>query len=641
MCGIAGFIARPGRGRYARATQVLESIQHRGPDDRGWLRMSVGRIECGREWTQPEREPELLLLHRRLSVLDTSDSGWQPMSTADGRFHVTYNGEIYNYCELRIELERCGHRFHSRCDTEVLLAACAEWGKQALTRFVGMFAFALLDVQRRTVLLARDYFGIKPLYYTAEDGVIFFGSEIKALLSFGVRHREVNPERLLSYLRHGNTDFGAETLLTGIKQVPAAHCLELSLDGSALPEAECYWRPGNDAVLDISFDEAAQHVRKLFLNSVELHLRSDVRLGTALSGGIDSSSIVMAVRHLHPEADLHVFSYIAEEERISEERWVDIIAAASGAHLHKVRVGADELAADFEAMMHFHDEPAGGTSLYASYSVFRAARAAGITVMLDGQGADEILGGYTHYVGAKLASLLRQHRWADATHLLNACRQREQLGMYRALAFCADFMIPPAFQSVLRRFAGRELFPSWLNRDWFGQHQVGAQFMNYTGASDVLRCSLARSVRETLPALLRYEDRNSMAFSVESRVPFLVPDLVEFLGQLPEDYLISRDGTSKAVFREAMRGIVPQVTLERRDKIGYATPEKRWLKLLDNWVCKALSSEVAHSIPCLALGEAQREWSSVREGRARFDSRIWRWLDLIRWTGELGIVYNH
>src|SRR5437868_3600449 len=194
MCGIAGFIAQPDRGKSSCAQAVLQCIEHRGPDDYGWLRLTGSRIERGREWSVPQLEPEVLLLHRRLSILDTTESGWQPMGTPDGRYHIVYNGEIYNYREIREELQTFGYSFNSCSDTEVLLAAYAEWGIEALRRLVGMFAFALLDTQRRVVLLARDFFGIKPLYYSSQDGFFCFGSEIRALLTFGLSRPHANAE---------------------------------------------------------------------------------------------------------------------------------------------------------------------------------------------------------------------------------------------------------------------------------------------------------------------------------------------------------------------------------------------------------------------------------------------------------------
>ena len=640
MCGIAGFVAKPGLGKSRCAPAVLHSIEHRGPDDAGWLGFAGSKVALGREWKQPVREPEVLLLHRRLSIIDTTQSGWQPMGTADGRYFIVFNGEIYNYKELRQELEQLGHAFSTQSDTEVLLAAYAQWGTEAMRRFVGMFAFALLDTQGRTLKLVRDYFGIKPLYYASADGFLCFGSEIKALLAFGLAKPQANAGRLLSYLRNGVTDFGSETLLSDVHQLPAAHFVEISIDSCQAAAPVCYWRQNTLKNSDISYEEAALRLREIFLRSVEMHLRSDVPLGAALSGGIDSSAIVMGIRHLRTDAEIHCFSYIADDEALSEERWVDLVVREAGAHVHKVSVRSGQLAEDFETMMRFHDEPSGGGSVYAQYSVFRAAHAAGIKVMLDGQGADEILGGYRHYLGARLASLVRQRRCREAGKFLQSCGGLANFGVLHGMAACADYLLPPALQTVARKLAGKDPLPPWLNRNWFADRGAGPQFLNYTTETDVLRASLSRSLAATLPGLLRYEDRNSMAFSVESRVPFLVPELVCFVQSLPEEFLITADGTSKAVFRQAMRGIVPDAILDRRDKIGYAAPEQRWLNVLDPWVREALHSEVAHSIPCLNLEAAQDEWSAMRKGKGSYDSRIWRCLDLIRWTGDLAVRYS-
>ena len=640
MCGIAGFVAQPDRGKSAYAPSILQSIEHRGPDDYGWLRLTGNQVERGREWTQPVKEPEVLLLHRRLSIIDTSESGWQPMSTPDDRYHIVYNGEIYNYVELREELEGLGHRFRSSSDTEVLINAYAQWGSGALRRFIGMFAFALLDTYRRTVVLARDFFGIKPLYYCSANGCICFGSEIKAVSELALSQPKANTERLLLYLHYGMTDFGSETMLSQVQQIPAAHFLEISLDSCKLEAPQRFWSTESDRVLDISFEEAAQKVRDLFLRNVELHLRSDVPLGSALSGGIDSSAIVMAIRHLDPKAEIHAFSFISEDGALSEEKWVDIIANDAGAHVHKVHATANDLAADLDSMMQAHDEPFGSTSAYAQFLVFRSARRAGVKVMLDGQGADEILGGYDRYKGARLASLVRQGRWSQAAHFLQSLSQVGGIGRYLGVAYCADFLLPPAMQSSARFLAGKDSFPGWLNRAWFAERGVGVRFASYTDEMNVLRNSLTRSVNETLPRLLRYEDRNSMASSVESRVPFLTPDLVNFLGMLPESYLIDSNGTSKAVFRRAMRGIVPDAILDRRDKIGFATPEKGWLNVLDCWVRSALNSEAARNMPFLNLNFARRELEAVRRGSRPFGFHVWRWVNLIRWTEKMGIIYE-
>jgi asparagine synthase (glutamine-hydrolysing) len=501
-----------------------------------------------------------------------------------------------------------------------------------------MFALAILDAKHRTLLLARDCFGIKPLYYWAEDGSFTFGSEIKAIFAFGLKQPHANVERLLSYLRYGVTDFGAQTMLSEIRQIPAAHFMVLSLEDCRPQEAQCYWTP-ETADLDISFEDAAQQLREMFLRSVQLHLRSDVPLGSALSGGIDSSSIVMAIRHLEPQADIHAFSYIPDSVPLSEERWVDIVGREARAKIHKVHATGDALSTDLQQMMNFQDEPFGSTSAYVQFLVFREARSAGIKVMLDGQGADEILGGYDNYKGARLASLLRQGRWAQAARFLQKLAPLSGVGRYLGVAYCADFLLPPHLQTAVRKLAGKDVFPQWLNRAWFADRGVSAPFGNYTNATNVLRHSLSRSLSNTLPGLLRYEDRNSMASSIESRVPFLTPELVNFLGRLPESYLIDTDGTSKAVFRRAMRGIVPDVILDRRDKIGFATPERSWLTSQDIWVRSVLDGDAARNMGFLNLNAVRHELDAMRKGSRPFGFHVWRWVSLIRWTENLGVLY--
>ncbi len=639
MCGIAGFVAQPGRGRSSCAPAVLNSIEHRGPDDVGWLRLKQGKVERGRAWTTAAVEPEVLLLHRRLSILDTTDAGWQPMSSTDGRYHIVFNGEIYNFKELRVELSKLGHCFCSHSDTEVLLAAYAEWGVSALNQLVGMFAFALLDVQRSTVLLVRDFFGIKPLFYSSSDGFFSFGSEIKALFAFGLKDREANTERLLYFLRYGMTDFGSETMLSAVRQLPPAHYMEISVTTGVAEEPVCYWQAGVGDELDISFEEAADRLRELFLRSVELHLRSDVPLGSALSGGIDSSSIVMAIRGLDSKADIHAFSFISDDAGTSEEQWIDLVGREAGAHVHKVRTTSNGLLNGLDRMVHFHDEPCASTSTHAQFEVFRAAGKAGVKVMLDGQGADEILAGYRLYLGARLASLIRGGEWSGAARLLEGMTKLDGFGRFQGLAFCADYLLPPSVQGPARKFARKEAFPSWLNRKWFADRGADVKISNYTSAHDVLKQSLVRSLGEGLPTLLRYEDRNSMASSVESRVPFLTPDIVQFLGRLPEKYLVSPDGISKAVFRKAMRGIVPDAILDRRDKMGFVTPEIHWLTELDGWVRKTLSSEAAHRLPFLHPIAVRNEWNAMREGKIPFDFRIWRWVNLIWWIEIMEVTF--
>jgi len=620
---------------------VLEQLKHRGPDDKGWLTYSPDHLRTGREWNgDGDCAGDVLLLHRRLAIIDVTAAGWQPMSSSDGRYHLIYNGEIYNYRELRTELQRLGHVFHTQTDSEVLLAAYAEWGADALPRFVGMFAFAVLDTKERRLFLARDCFGIKPLYYAASGDYFAFASEITALLELTSTRRRANPPALLLYLRHGLSDQGIDTLLCGVNQLPAAHYMEVELSAPAVLRTVRYWRP---RLYDcgLSFDEAAERLRELFIGSVRLHLRSDVPLGAALSGGIDSSAIVTAMRLVDPSLEIHTFSYIADDPLLSEERWVDLAATSAGAIVHKLHPTPTELVDDFEDLIKVQEEPFASTSIYAGHRVLRQAAQAGIKVMLDGQGADELLGGYRYYLGARFASLLRQHNYRDALRLLRNASTLPGSGILSVLFCSADYMIPKKWQAPFRALLAKEFTPRWVNRAWFSQYDAGIGHTNYCSEPDVLRATLLRTITETsLPHLLRYEDRNAMAFSIENRVPFLTVPLAEFILSLPESYIIALDGTSKAVFRAAMRGLVPDPILNRRDKIGRSTPEHKWLFAVDQWVQGLLGSEVAASMPCFDLGVMHREWERIRDGKQAFDSRIWRWLNVIRWSHQFEVEYT-
>ncbi|MCC5629680.1 asparagine synthase (glutamine-hydrolyzing) [Nostoc sphaeroides CHAB 2801] len=643
MCGIAGLLLFDGSGIDLNILKSLSnSLSDRGPDDLGFLGWSLSAP------VQISRNPEavensrICLLHRRLSILDLSPAGWQPMGTPDGRYYIVFNGEIYNYLELQTQLKALGHEFRSHSDTEVLLAAYAQWGVKALNKLVGMFAFAILDTWEHTLFLARDFFGIKPLYYTYYQNGLAFASEIKSLLKLPGVKRRVNPQRLYDYLHSGLTDYGSETLFADIKQLPSSHFLKISLDKPQKPKIERYWQFELNQHLDITFAEATEHLRHLFLESVSLHLRSDVPVGAALSGGIDSSAIVMAMRHLQGEQlQLHTFSYIASDPVLCEEKWVDTVAEAAAVVGHKVQASPEELISDLNRLIDLQDEPFGSTSIYAQYRVFQLAKTAGIKVMLDGQGADELLGGYRPYLAARLASLLRQGEWGSANQFLQQSIKLPGTSQKKLLLRAVGLLLPPSIQASLRQLVNKDVKPSWLNSDWFNRHGLVPKLYQGKHGEEMLRSELYHALTETsLPMLLRYEDRNSMGHSIESRVPFLTPALINFVLSLPEEFIIARDGTSKAIFRQAMRGIVPDAILDRKDKIGFATPEQHWLKTLRPWVEAVLNSEMATQIPALNLQQVKEEFQAVLDGRSAFDFRIWRWVNLIRWAERFSVTFD-
>jgi asparagine synthase (glutamine-hydrolysing) len=643
MCGIAGF-TNLARIPLTGVSAIIRELQrHRGPDDFGCLTLKGDRISAGANLPE-SLEGEAVFLHWRLSILDLTKAGWQPMSSRDGRYHLIFNGEIYNYVELRRELESAGLSFHSHSDTEVLLQALVMWGTDCLTRLIGMFAFALLDSKERTILLARDYFGIKPLFYTAWEHGLVFASEIKALLEFPGVSRNANADRIHQYLQSGGADQGADTMFESIRQLPPAHWLRISVSDTVWPEPTRYWAPKNNAETDISYDEAVRRVRELILKNVTMHMRSDVPVGAALSGGIDSSIIVSCMRHLlGAKAEIHTFTYVEPNSEIDEEKWADLVNKDSTATSHKIHLDPDRLRFDFDAFMSLHDQPVGGTSIYAQYAVFRAAREAGIKVMLDGQGADEIFGGYNQYLGARLASLFRGGHWIQAARFSRNLFQIP--GLSRSFVFQATgaYVLPEAFHSFARKISGRSPEPKSLNTAWFRERNVvsNGSLLPRTGSKRVLSEALKYELTTTsLPSLLRYEDQNSMAHSIESRVPFLTPALVDFAYSLPEDFIISEDGRRKRILRDALKGIVPPGVLTRKDKIGFATAEYKWIKGLKPWISSVLGSETARSLPMLYPELMLKEFEDVCEGRKRFNSRVWRWVNFIEWTRRKGVTFS-
>jgi len=587
MCGFICIIQNDS-SQEVPIFDLLGTIEHRGPDDWGWLVSTNGKIVTGKE--QKNLSGNVILAHRRLSIIDLSQDGWQPMSSSDGNLHLTYNGELYNYIELRTELIDLGYEFISNSDTEVLLTAWKHWGKGAVKRFIGMFAFSIFDSVRNKLFIVRDFFGIKPAYFCKWENGIAFASEQKPLLMLSGITKSLNDQRVYEYLRSGLTEQTNETILSDIQQIPPATIMEFDVDEPRLLHEEKYWQAGSAPQVKISFDEAVKKTRELFLESVDIHLRSDVRVGAALSGGIDSSAIVCAIRHLRPEMELHTFTYVAGEKDLSEEDWADIVIEHANAIPHKIKVSFDDLITELPKLVETQFEPFGSSSIYAQYKVFEKAKQVGVTVMLDGQGADEILAGYVGYQGSRLSTLIKSFKWIEAFKFISNSSIYPGRNLSYLAQLAAPHLLPEFIIPLVRKVANKDACPQWMSSNWIKEKGVSLRTGKiHDRFNGVLRSHLVESVEYShLPHLLRYEDRNSMIHSIESRVPFLVPEFANFLLSLPEEFLISKNGESKFVFREAMRGIVPDVILNRQDKVGFETPHLQWSNALKEHILVVL-----------------------------------------------------
>jgi asparagine synthase (glutamine-hydrolysing) len=550
MCGIAGVVRRDREIPPAQLLAAMgDSIAHRGPDDAGYY-----------------SAPGVGLVHRRLSIIDLSARAHQPMTNEDATVWLTFNGEIYNYKPLVAELSSRGHRFASHTDSEVILHAYEEMGPRCLERFNGMFAFAIWDEKAHTLFAARDRLGIKPFYYAFDGQELVFGSEIKALMRHPGVSARPNRSVILEYLLFGHT-FRDATCLEGVHQLPPGHFL--LFDGETL-RVERYWDLSFEVDTSRSLQSFADELREGLIDSVRLHLQSDVPLGAHLSGGVDSSTVVaLAARQIGEP--LHTFSgAFAEGEEFDERRYIRTVVRALGTQHREVVPSGRELPALLPRLLWHLDEPVVGAGSFPQYRVSELVARSGVKVVNGGQGGDELFGGYPSYFIPAGRSILKA---GNAAPLSDRLRIPEYVVRGGALA------------RIAARLPGRRNgHAPWLR---VRASERAALFAAREAAADGITGAFERAtylnVRHYLPALLHVEDRMSMAWSIESRVPLLDYRLAELAARMPA-WVKIHGGSLKYVLRQSMRGIVPDEVLDRRDKKGFPTPVSRWLRdELSSW----------------------------------------------------------
>jgi asparagine synthase (glutamine-hydrolysing) len=543
MCGIAGFAGSdPGL-----LDQMLRSIVHRGPDGAG--------VEVG---------PNFSIGMRRLAIIDVA-GGDQPLYSDDKNLALVFNGEIYNHEELRRELEAKGRRFvthHS--DTEVILRGYEEWGPTVVDHLVGMFAFAITDREKAELFLARDRLGIKPLYYVEGPGGFAFASELKALFQDARVSRQPNLEVLRRFLLFRVHDDGEDTFFDGVKRLLPGHTMLVRPDG--IVKIERYWNPvvNTDFASSRTDDSYAQEFAARYDRVIARHLISDVPVGVPLSGGLDSSGVVATMARLMQHGtDLHTeglysFSALYPGQTIDESEFIHQVEREVGTIPHYAYPQLDEFWNEIMEWVWYQEEPTIASAPYAYYCVYRLA-SEHVKVMVSGNGGDELLAGYIPYFRAYLTSALDQHHYlAGGRELVKGWDLYRKYFAEVARSRLPGGTSPVSARELLR--AGPE-----VTRANFEAHRN----LNERLASDVLQYST--------PNLLRYEDKNSMAFSIEARVPFLDHELVEFIFSLPIDQKI-KGGWNRAVYRNAMKGRMPEKSRVRRSKIGFTNPDITWMK---------------------------------------------------------------
>ncbi len=632
MCGIWASIG------FKVDRERIDRVAHRGPDGSGW-RDAV----CARG--------PVAIGHRRLAIIDTSDGGAQPMSDPTGRFWLTFNGEIYNYKELRQDLINLGIAFTTDSDSEVLLQAYVKWGDACLPRLFGMFAFAIWDETEKQLFLARDRFGIKPLYYVQNSEGFAAASEIKQVFDLPGVPRRMNRARVYDFLSAGISDHTSETMFDGVFQLRAGECLIIDSRRSIeTPPPHVRWytlpTPGS---INPSLAEAAQTYRARFDESMRLHLRADVAIGSCLSGGLDSSTIVCATHSLlgHDAfaGQFTAVSAVFDEKRIDERRFMDAVIADTGAKSIRTTLDANDIQAMVSDMLWHQDEPFGSTSICAQGAVFQAAAQEGLKVMLDGQGADEALAGYHWLFGPALAQLLRSGRLTSAWRMLKARQQVHGLSLKTQLKQAAPHILPAAWRANARRYHRARGGADWLDgpalRPFLqqpGPFETAARELNIENRTDVGAMCLSLTAATSVPMLLHWEDRSSMMHGIEARVPFLDHRLVEYAIQLGGQHKLV-DAETKVVLRRAMADRLPGPVLNRQDKLGFATPEQEWAQgplrdFMKAGVLKTLDTypDLLNRNATIALVDG------TLDGSLAFNFTPWRILMVGLWADRFGLA---
>lgn len=612
MCGILG-VTGPAAARLAapRFDSALDRIAHRGPD-------SAGTWHDDQAW----------LGHRRLAIIDLTVDGHQPMVDPASGLVILFNGEIYNYRELRGELIALGHRFHSHSDTEVLLRGYLEWGAGIQERCNGMWAAALWNPRTQTLFLTRDRFGKKPLYYARVASSLWFASEPKALHSLLPDLAEADPAAVVDLVVNSRLHLGERSFYRHIRALPPAHCATYDARGDQL--ALCrYWDypEAAEPVMDSRRDEAFS---QLFLDAVQLRLRSDVPLGLTLSGGLDSSAVLAAACQ---GGDLAPRSYtsVYGEARQGELGWAEVAARCAGTSVDQVSSSMDDWPSTLPAVVGHLDAPGQSPAVLPLWSIMKQARADGVPVLLEGQGADEILGGYTWYPAAQAVALARR---GDLGGFSRICRSMSEAFTWRWTVGWLARQAAPELGTRLTRTRRHRLFRPTVIADWQQRDEDPTLSRAGLGYEPMYRAMWRDHAIEVLPGLLHYGDSISMAHGIESRLPFLDYRLVEWVFRHRPTLL--DHGHTKAPLRSYLRSRGFDPIARRRDKLGYPVPMTDWYRSIGGqWIDEILASPTAPIWDLMEPARVGELAQEARRGSMAGAMHLFKFLTTELWLREL------
>ena len=604
ICGVVNFNNAP--VEEAGIRKMMASMKHRGPDDEGIF--TDGSIGLG---------------FVRLSILDLSQAGHQPMYSQDERYVIVYNGEIFNYIELREELEPKGYRFRSRSDTEVLLAAFQEWGEGCLDRFNGMWSFVIYDRVTKSIFASRDRYGIKPFYYFLCNDYIVFASEIPPLLKVIGIQPSANKRAVFDFLVFNRTDQYSDTLFNGIKKLK--HGYNLKIDKSGFREYE--WYNLRKSVGKTDPFSSPEEFRDLLSNAIGLRLRSDVPVGVCLSGGLDSSSIASILINDFKRTDINTFSAVYGKGQTGDETEYITLFKDALPNMFFTMPDANSLRTNLTDYIRLHSEPVSDTGVYAQYKVMELASGKAV-VTLDGQGADEMMAGYHYFFGSYFRELLRSHRFSRliSEMIFYMTRHRSIFG----ISSFVFFMLSPSLRTNIKYKEKK-----YINKEFAAVYGKDYSLAEDLYSANTLQDALLNHFEFKLEHLLKWADRNSMRFSIEARMPFLDHRLVERTLAMPGDAFI-KDGMTKHILREAMEGTLPEKIRLRKDKIGFGTPNEEWFRSekFKPFILDLLHSDSFRSRGIIDADMAVKVYSRHLSRKVNAAREIWKWINLELWFRE-------
>ncbi|MCF8296001.1 MAG: asparagine synthase (glutamine-hydrolyzing) [Saprospiraceae bacterium] len=637
MCGITGIFNLDHQSvNKSRLLEMNRRIRHRGPDDEGYLLIDPGigvtaaagsdTITC---WKQklPDLQNssvkgELGIGFRRLSILDTSAAGHQPMRDDNGNYWIAFNGEVYNYIEIRDELVAKGYNFWSGTDTEVVLKAFQEWGVECFNKFNGMWAIVIWDNFKKELICCRDRFAIKPFNYIHLPGRLFaFASEIKAI--YDLIPARVNQSLLAEFLLKGTASKREDTFFEDIRQLAGGYYIRISSEVFEIKK----WYFADIRINHKGFSEKKEEFRSLFQDAIRLRQRSDVALGYSLSGGLDSSSIVTTAREISQDDNNSTFSLVFPGYKFDESEYIKAVVNKTGFPHFEITADHNSFSADLEQFIFCQEEPIAGLSFYGQYKLRELYRQNGVTVSLEGQGADEIISGYKTDMLPYLCGRLQKGQLFNVLSLLKQLKTEQRINL--------KSIIRKLITDRIKQAEANQKY-SYYNCDYLSPE------MNFQQGSILSRELNEQLYISSLPYLLRQADKSSMAFSQEARFPFLDYRLVEFCQGLCDEDRI--DGLrQKRILREAMKPILPGKVYNRTDKIGFSVPMESWMKImLRDEFGEYLNSREFIDMPYFCNLKLQKKVESYlqnSESDIRFDFQLWKLFSVYFWSKRFKVAF--